>query len=85
MSEQVPTFPITIEEIMSAHEFALGVIDGRAGRGHRSAYATWGINQQWHYERGRQWAVLAPRSVGLKRNGKVTAEAVHWFIVADII
>jgi hypothetical protein len=57
----------------------LGVIDGRAGRDHRSAYATWGSNEQWNYERGRQWAVLAPRSVALKRSGKLTAEAKHWF------
>jgi hypothetical protein len=77
--KQVSTFPTTIEKIMSTREFALGVIDGRAGRPHRGAYATWGVDEQWNYERGRQWAVLAPRSVALKCAGKLTAEAVRWF------
>jgi len=60
---------------MATREFALGVIDGRAGRGHRSDYATWGVDEQWNYERGRQWAALVPRAVALKRNGEITAEA----------
>jgi hypothetical protein len=76
---QVPVFPTTIEEIMNTREFALGVIDGRAGRGHRSDYATWGTDAQWNYERGRAWAAIAPRSVQLKRDGRITAEAVKWF------
>jgi hypothetical protein len=29
--------------------------------------------------RGGAWAALAPRHVQLKRDGKVTAEAVCWF------
>jgi len=64
---------------MGTREFALGVIDGRARRGHRSDYATWDTNRQWNYERGRAWAALAPRSVVLKRNGEITAEAKRWF------
>jgi len=84
MGKQVPTFPTTIEKIMGTREFVLGVIDGRAGRPHRSAYATWGTDQQWNYERGRAWAALAPRSVALKRNGELTAEAKRWF-TADIL
>jgi hypothetical protein len=67
MRRQVPIFPVTVEEIMSTREFAFGVIDGRAGRAHRGAYATWGI------------AAIAPRSVVLKRDGKLTVEAVRWF------
>src|SRR5262249_19931981 len=84
MGAQVPTFPTTIEEIMGTPEFVLGVIDGRAGRAHRSAYATWETNKQWNYERGRAWAALPPRSVVLKRNGEITVEAKRWF-TADIL
>jgi len=76
---QVPIVPTTAEEIMASPYFALGAADQRAGRGFRSTYATWEGNDQWNYERGRAWAVLAPRSVTLKRDGKLTAEARRWF------
>ena len=77
--KQVPTSPTTIEAIMMTPHFALGVVDRRAGRGYRSAYATWGIDEQWNYERGRTWAVSAPRSVELRRNGKLNPAAIKWF------
>jgi len=64
---------------MNTAQFTCGVIDRRAGRPYRSDYATWSVNEQWNYERGRAWATLAPRSVALKRDGKLTAEAMHWF------
>jgi hypothetical protein len=76
---QVPTSGTTIEEVMSSPYFALGVADQRAGRGHRSAFATWGIDDQWNYERGRAWAVLAPRSVALKLDGKLNPKALVYF------
>jgi hypothetical protein len=78
-SKQVATYPTTILAIMSSLHFALGVADRRAGRGYRSAYATWDINDQWNYERGRAWAGLAPRHIALKRDGKVTREAMRYF------
>jgi hypothetical protein len=76
---QLPTRPVTIQEIMGSDEFALGVADARAGRPYRSDYVTWDTNAQWDYERGRQWALRAPRTVQLKRHGKLTAEAVRWY------
>jgi hypothetical protein len=82
--DQVPTSGTTIEAVMSSPYFALGVADQRAGRGYRSAYATWEGNAQWDYERGRAWAVLAPRSVALKRDGELNPVAVAYFH-ADII
>ena len=78
--DQIPTRPVTIFEIMSAPEFALGVTDARAGRPYRPGYDTWSdTGMRWNYERGRQWGRLAPRTVLLKRSGKVTAEAVRWY------
>lgn len=71
------TRPTTVVAIMS--EFGLGVADARARRGDHPAYESWTAKEQWNYERGRQWATLAPRSVELKRAGKVTAEAVRWY------
>jgi hypothetical protein len=76
--EQVPTDFITIEEIMSTPEFALGALDLRAGRGYRAAYATWDGNQQWDYERGRHWAVAAPRSLPLKVGGRLNPKALRY-------
>jgi hypothetical protein len=74
--KQVATSPTTIEAIMSSPHFVLGVADRRAGRGYRSAHAKWDIDGQWNYERGRAWA---PRSVGLRRNGKLSPAAIRWF------
>ena len=78
--DQIPTRPVTALEIMSAPEFALGVADARAGRPYRPGYDAWSdTNMKWNYERGRQWGRLAPRTVVLKRGGKVTAEAMRWY------
>jgi hypothetical protein len=69
----------SIEEIMSDTKFGLGVADARSGRGHHSAFDNWTGNEQWNYERGRQWATLVPRIILLKRAGRLTPEAIHWF------
>jgi hypothetical protein len=73
VDEQVPSFPTTIDAIMRTREFEMGTVDGRAGRGYPAVYDGWDDDRQWNYERGRQWAALAPRSVVLKHSGKVTA------------
>jgi hypothetical protein len=77
--EQVPVVATTAEKIMSRPTFALGVADARAGRSIHKDYGTWGTNDQWDYERGRCWARLAPRHITLKRDGKVTREAIRYF------
>jgi hypothetical protein len=80
---QVPTRPTTIDEIMSSPKFALGVADVRAGRGIRPDYDLWGHdNDRWNYERGRQWATLAPRDVPLKIAGKLNPRAVRLYMVS---
>ena len=53
-----------------APSFALGVADVRAGRGFHPDYAAWDDNQQWDYERGRQWARFAPPSVSARNCSK---------------
>jgi hypothetical protein len=83
---QVPTRPATIREIMERPEFALGVADARADRGYPVDYDSWAhTNDAWSYERGRQWATIAPRSVPLRTNGTITAAAVRWYGRADIL
>jgi hypothetical protein len=79
--DQVPTRPATFEEIMSDPYFALGVADVRARRGYRADYDTWTkTNDRWAYDRGRLWATLAPKSVSLKHNGKITAAALRVYM-----
>jgi hypothetical protein len=64
---------------MRSRQFAMGVADVRAGRLQHPRYTQWTTNEQWNYERGRAWAVQVPRSVLLKRDGKLNVEAVKWF------
>jgi hypothetical protein len=76
--DQIPTRLVTIREIMSDPKFACGVTDVRAGRGYPTDYNEW-KRHQWSYERGRFWGLLVPRNVVLKRDGKVTDEAIEWY------
>jgi hypothetical protein len=86
MSGQVSTVGVTAERIMRDPAFALGVADVRAGLPFRKAYDTWGTNDQWNYERGRAWALLAPRHVAVRRrDGKLNAAAVRWFRASEIL
>jgi hypothetical protein len=78
--EQIPTVAVSVHHIMSQPTFMLGVNDARNGRGyHRDYDQGWDVNAQESYERGRQWARLAPRSVPLKRGGKINPEAVRHY------
>jgi hypothetical protein len=77
---QVPTRPTTIPAIMQTPTFALGVADARAGRAFHPDTDLWHPNDCWAYERGRAWAVLTPANVKFKRGGKITNEAIKWFM-----
>ncbi len=85
--DQIPTYPVTIRQIMSTPEFALGVADARGGRRYPRDYDqdVWVTNQQWDYERGRQWGAGTPRHVPHLRGGKVSAEALRWYVRLAIL
>jgi hypothetical protein len=72
---QADTVSVTVEKVMVSPYFELGATDRRAGRGYPDKYETWDGNDQWSYERGRMWAVLAPRSVKLRLGGKLNPQA----------
>ena len=77
---QVNTVATTAEHIMRDPAFALGAADVRAGLPFRRQYDRWGTNTQWNYERGRAWALLAPRHIQVRgRDGKINPNAVAWF------
>jgi hypothetical protein len=78
--EQEPTVPVPIRWIMAQPHFMLGVTDVRAGRGYHPDYDTWtGEDPQWSYDRGRIWATLAPKSLAVKRGGKINPDAVRFY------
>ena len=55
--EQVDTFRCSAADIVESRYFAMGVADLRAGAPPRFDEMQ---DEYWGYERGRQWAVLAP-------------------------
>jgi hypothetical protein len=79
MADQIKTRKISIKSIMRDPKFTLGVADARAGKPFPPDYDSW-RDDRWAYERGRQWAALAPRNVRLKHNGKITEIAHSWFL-----
>jgi hypothetical protein len=64
--DQVPVQGVNDLWIMSQPTFALGAADARAARQYHVDYDLWDTNGQWNYERGRMWAVVAPRDMPLK-------------------
>jgi hypothetical protein len=73
---QVPTLPTSTAKIMRSRGFLYGVDDVRCGRPPRfDEFAA--ADKLWSYERGRVWAVLAPRGmpvfVGRRLNPKAVA------------
>ena len=76
LSDQVATSPTTIPAIMGHATFALGVSDARNRRGYHRDFDLWRGTDQWAYERGRLWAVLAPPNMALKIDGKLNGAAI---------
>ena len=65
---------------MTDPAFEAGARDIRAKRGLPADFDTWPTNTAWNYERGRARAQRVSASVALKRDGRVTVEAVRWFM-----
>jgi hypothetical protein len=70
--EQTDVTPVSTRGIFKSKEFRAGVEDVRSGRLPRFDDP---IAASWDYERGRQWASLAPMRMPLKIRGKVNTEA----------
>jgi len=76
---QVPTVPTTIRQIMSHQLFEIGVRDAGTRRPFNKNYDCWDGDEQWSYDRGRQWFAAVPPSIPLKRDGRIIAEAEDWY------
>jgi hypothetical protein len=57
VAKQAPCKPVTDQSIMRSGAFRRGVEEYRAGRRFDDTY------NDWNYERGRQWAAIAPRDL----------------------
>lgn len=92
--EQIPTRPVSIETTMRSAAFAAGVNHKRAGQPPRyndfnfdqsegDAAAEAATNGHWNYERGRQWASIAPLSIPPKIDGKLNPKAIALYRAAS--
>jgi hypothetical protein len=70
--EQVATTVTTVEKIMRSAAFKRGVQDKREGRPPSDA-------DDWDYERGRQWAAIAPADMPVTIDGRLNPKAKRLF------
>jgi hypothetical protein len=76
--DQVPTRRVSVEEIIRDPKFAQGVKDARAGRPFPADFDAWEHgNDQWCYERGRQWAAVMPRDQKFKSGDRIPPRALE--------
>lgn len=87
MSNLGKTVTVTAEKVLASHYFTRGVKDFLAGKGFDEEYDSWaytkGINAQFDYERGRQFAAATGGTVPTKcgpGNKRVNRRAV-WALV----
>jgi hypothetical protein len=73
--EQIPTKIASPEEIMRTKAFRHGVNDVRRGKPPR--FDT--FDDDWEYERGRQFAVLAPHCLEIVLGERLNPKAVQFF------
>jgi hypothetical protein len=73
VAKQADTIRVTPRQIMGSIAFAAGVADVRTGKPTR--FDSFG-DDDWNYERGRQWAFIAPMSMPLRIGRKLNHEAL---------
>ena len=81
MSPQFTAGQIPIVVLMRSPGFLQGVEDVRAGRPPR--FDDHDGEEDWAYERGRLWAVLAPSSMPLFVGKRVNKKALAIFKIVD--
>ena len=79
--QQIHTIRVTIEAIMRRPEFARGFQDVRSGR--RPDFDAPNDHHAWGYERGRQFAILAPTTMPLRIGRKLNPKAVALYRAAS--
>jgi hypothetical protein len=86
--DQVETEQIGASYFIESRDFARGVEDVRAGRPPRFDAYAWdqggapATDRQWAYEKGRQFATIAPRTMPLRIKGKLNLDALRLLVAA---
>jgi hypothetical protein len=79
---QVTTCPASIAQIMGSKSFALGVEDCRRGAPPQFDREEIDGHNQWDYERGRLWALIAPVTMPLRIDKWINPSAVALYRAA---
>jgi len=79
---QADTVSTTIPQVMRRRLFRQGIEDLRAGRPPRFDDFE---DSYWAYERGRQWAVVAPKTMPVMIGTRVNPKAVAVFVTGGIL
>jgi hypothetical protein len=74
VATQAEFFFASTERIMDTADFRRGVEEVRAGK--PPDFDATDIDDAWNYERGRQWAMIAPRGLPLFVDGEVNPLAI---------
>jgi hypothetical protein len=84
-SGQVPIFPTTTAAIMASPEFRRGLDEVRNGVAFdwRVGGCDGGTNDAWNYERGRQFARIAPVSMPLRIGRRLNEGAIALYRAAS--
>jgi hypothetical protein len=76
---QLPTTATTIESVMRSAAFKRGVADVRLNRPPSFDSDHQSEDSEWDYERGRLWAIIAPRTMPITQSGRLHKPAVALF------
>jgi hypothetical protein len=88
ISDQVKTEHIGASYFLESRDFARGVEDVRAGRPPRFDDYAWdqsdtpATDRQWAYEKGRQFGIIAPKSMALRNKDKINLDALRLLVTA---
>jgi len=80
---QIKTRVVTLKSIIHNRYFTLGFTEVLQGKPFSPEYDKWATNEQWQYERGRQFAILTKGEVPPKVGKKVSNWAIYAY--ADLM
>ena len=84
MTQQVETVRTTYRTIMKSKHFNLGFADVVSNKGWNTLYDSWDINTQWCYERGRLFAIHTNGKVPVKKERKVSSDAIYAYVDGSV-